>query len=77
MTLCLKPAPKTGAAACDLLNQHIYQAADDQQGQAYVHKHPKHTHEREARFFQAVTHHGLSLSTKAKCVQHGAGILGA
>jgi hypothetical protein len=77
MALLLEPAPKTGAIACDLLNQHINQAADDQQRQAHVHKHPHDKYQREAWFFQAVTHHGLGLSAKAKFVQHGAGILGA
>lgn len=77
MTLCLKPAPKTGAAARDLLNQQINHAADDQQGQARVHKHPQYKHQCEARFFQAMPHHGLCLSAKAEFVQHGARILGA
>jgi hypothetical protein len=77
MALLLEPAPKTGAVACDLLNQHVNQAADGQQGQTHVHKHPQHKHEREAGFFQAMAHHGLGLSAKAKFVQHGAGILGA
>jgi hypothetical protein len=77
MALLLKPAPKTGAVACDLLNQHINQAADQQQWQTHVHKHPEHKHQREAGFFQAMTHHGLSLSAKAKFVQHGVRILGA
>jgi len=77
MVLCLKPAPKTGATACDLLNEQINQAADDQQRQAHIHKHPQHEHQREAGFFQAMTHHGLSLAAKAKFVQHGVRILGA
>jgi hypothetical protein len=77
MALLLKPAPKTGAVACDLLNQHINQAADEQQWQTYVHKHPQHKHQREAGFFQAMTHDGLGLSAKAKFVQHGVRILGA
>jgi hypothetical protein len=77
MAQCLKPAPKTGAIACDLLNEQINQTADDQQGQTHVHKHPQHTHQREAGFFQAMTHHGLGLSAKAKFVQHGVRILGA
>jgi hypothetical protein len=77
MAQCLKPAPKTGATACDLLNQQIHQAADEQQWQTHVHKHPQHKHQGEARFFQAMTHHGLGLSAKAKFVQHGAEILGA
>jgi hypothetical protein len=77
MAQCLKPAPKTGAVARDLLNQHINQAADQQQGQTYVHKHPQHKHQREAGFFQAMTHHSLGLAAKAKFVQHGARILGA
>ena len=77
MALLLEPAPKTGAIARDLLNQHVNQAADGQQGQTHVHKHPQHKHEREAGFFQAMAHHGLGLSAKAKFVQHGAGILGA
>lgn len=76
MAFCLKPAPKTGAAARDLLDQQIHQAADDQQRQPRIHKHPQHKHQREAGFFQTVTHHGLGLSAKAKFVQHGAGILG-
>ena len=77
MTDCLKPAPKTGAAACDLLDQQINQAADDQQGQAHIDKYPQHTHQREAWLFQAFAHHSLGLAAKAKFVQHGAGILGA
>jgi hypothetical protein len=77
MALLLEPAPKTGAVARDLLNQHVNQAADGQQGQTHVHKHPQHKHECEAGFFQAMAHHGLDLSAKAKFVQHGAGILGA
>ena len=77
MTDCLKPAPKTGAAACDLLDQQINQAADDQQGQAHIDKHPQHTHQREAWLFQAFAHHSLGLAAKAKFVQHGAEILGA
>ena len=77
MAQCLKPAPKTGAVARDLLNQHIHQAADDQQWQTHIDKHPQHKHQREAGFFQAMTHHGLSLAAKAKFVQHGARILGA
>jgi hypothetical protein len=77
MALLLEPAPKTGAIARDLLNQHVDQAADGQQGQTHVHKHPQHKHQREAGFFQAMAHHGLGLSAKAKFVQHGAGILGA
>jgi hypothetical protein len=77
MAQCLKPAPKTGAVACDLLNEQINQAADKQQGQTHVHKHPQHKYQREAGFFQAMTHHGLGLSAKAKFVQHGVRILGA
>jgi hypothetical protein len=77
MGQCLKPAPKTGAIACDLLNQHIHQAADGQQGQAHVNKYPQHEHQREAGFFQAMAHHSLGLAAKAKFVQHGARILGA
>jgi hypothetical protein len=77
MALFLEPAPKTGAIARDLLNQQINQTADGQQGQTHVHKHPQHKHQRQAWFFQTMTHHGLSLSAKAKFVQHGARILGA
>ena len=77
MALLLEPAPKTGAVTRDVLNQHINQTADGQQGQTHVHKHPQHKHERETGFFQAMAHHGLGLSAKAKFVQHGAGILGA
>jgi hypothetical protein len=77
MTLCLKPAPKTGAIAGDLLDQQIYQAADDQQRQTYVDKHPQHKYQCQTWFFQAMTHHGFSLSAKAKFIQHGARILGA
>lgn len=77
MTQRLKPAPKTGAAARDLLNQQVHQTADDQQGQADIDKHPQDTHQREARFFQAMTHHGLGLAAQAKFVQHGVRILGA
>ncbi|MEY4490563.1 MAG: hypothetical protein RLY41_369 [Pseudomonadota bacterium] len=79
MALCLKPAPKTGAVAGDLLNQQINQAADGQQWETYVHQHPQHQHQRETRFFQAMSHHGLGLAAKAKAkfVQHGARILGA
>jgi hypothetical protein len=77
MAWLLKPAPKTGAIARDLLNQQINQAADEQQGYTHVHKHPQHKHQREAGFFQAMAHHGLGLSAKAKFVQHGARILGA
>ena len=72
-----KPAPKTGAVARDLLNQQIHQAADSQQGQAYVNKHPQHQGQRESGFFQAMPHHGLGLAAKAKFVQHGVRILGA
>jgi hypothetical protein len=75
MALCLKPAPKTGAVACDLLNEQIHYAADSQQGQTHVHKHPQHKHQRETGFFQSMTHHGLGLSAKAEFVQHGARIL--
>jgi hypothetical protein len=77
MALFLKPAPKTGAVASDLLNQQIHQATDGQQGQTYVHKYPQHKHQREAGLFQAMTHHGLGLAAKAKFVQHGVRILGA
>jgi hypothetical protein len=77
MALLLKPAPKTGAVARELLNQHINHAADDQQWQTHVHKYPEHKHQCEARFFQAMTHDGLGLSAKAKFVQHGVRILGA
>ncbi len=77
MAQCLKPAPKTGAVARDLLNEQIHHAADGQQGQTHVHKHPQHKHQRETGFFQAMTHHGLGLAAKAKFVQHGARILGA
>ena len=77
MAQSLKPAPKTGAVARDLLNEQIYQAADDQQRQTHIHKHPQHKHQREAGFFQTMTHHGLGLSAKAKFVQHGVRILGA
>ena len=77
MNLCLKPAPKTGAVAGDLLDQPVDQAADDQQGQAHVNKHPHHQHQREAGFFETMAHHGLGLAAKAKFVQHGARILGA
>ena len=77
MVQCLKPAPKTGAVTRDLLNEQIHQATDSQQRQPYVHKHPQHKHQREAGFFQAVAHHGLSLAAKAKFVNHGARILGA
>ena len=77
MDQCLKPAPKTGASSRDLLDQPINQTAHDQQGQAHVHKHPEHKYQREAGFFQAMTHDGLCLSAKAKFVQHGVRILGA
>ena len=77
MGQCLKPAPKTGAVAGDLLDQSINQTADDQQGQTHVNKYPQHTHQREARFFQTTAHHGLGLAAKAKFVQHNARILGA
>ena len=77
MALLLKPAPKTGATARDLLDKQINHAADEQQWQTHVHKYPQHKHECEAGFFQAMAHHGLGLSAKAKFVQHGAGILGA
>ena len=73
----LKPAPKTSAAACDVLNQQINQTADGQQGQAHVNKDPQHECQREAGFVQSITHHGLGLAAKAKFVQHGVGILGA
>jgi hypothetical protein len=72
-----KPAPKTGAIARDLLDEQIYQTADGQQWQTHVNKNTQHKHQREARFFQTMTHHGLGLAAKAKFVQHGAGILGA
>ena len=77
MALLLKPAPKTGAVARDLLNEQIHQAADGQQWQTHVNKNPQHKHQREAGFFQAMTHDGLCLSAKAKFVQHGVRILGA
>ena len=77
MAQCLKPAPKTGAVARDLLNEQIHHAADGQQGQTHVHKHPQHKYQRETGFFQAMAHHGLGLSAKAKFVQHGVRILGA
>ena len=77
MAQSLKPAPKTGAVARDLLNEQIHQAADGQQWQTYVNKHPQHEYQREAGFFQAMTHHGLGLAAKAKFVQHGVRILGA
>jgi len=74
---CLKPAPKTGATAGDLLNQQVHPTADHDQRQAHIDKHPQHKHQREAWFIQAMAHHGLSLAAKAKFVQHGARILGA
>ena len=77
MAQSLKPAPKTGATARDLLDKQINHAADEQQWQTHVHKYPQHKHQREAGFFQAMTHHGLGLSAKAKFVQHGVRILGA
>ena len=77
MAQCLKPAPKTGAVAGDLLDQQINQAADDQQWQTHVHKHPQHKYQCEARFFQTIAHHGFGLSAKAEFVQHGVEILGA
>ena len=77
MAQCLKPAPKTGAIAGDLLDQQIHQAADDQQWQTHVHKHPQHKHQRETWFFQAMAHHGFGLSAQAKFIQHGVRILGA
>jgi len=73
----LEPAPKAGAVAGDLLNQQVDHAADHQQWQTDVNKDPQHKHQREAGFFQAMTHHGFGLSAKAKFVQHGAEILGA
>jgi len=77
MAPTLKPAPKTGAAACDLLNQQIHRAADYQQRQAHIDKHPKHKHQGQPGFFQALTHDGFGVSAKAKFVQHGGKILGA
>lgn len=77
MAQLLKPAPKSGAMTCDQLNQSIDHAADEQQGQAHIDKHPQHKHQRESWFFQTMTHHSFGLSAKAKFVQHGAGILGA
>jgi hypothetical protein len=77
MAPCLKPTPKTGAVTRDLLNEQINQAADGQQRQTHVYQYPQHNHQREAGFFQAMTHHGLGLAAKAKFVQHGARILGA
>ena len=77
MDQCLKPAPKTGAIARDLLDQPINQTADGQQGQTHVNKHPQHQHQGEAGFFKPMTHHGLSLAAKAKFAQHSERILGA
>jgi hypothetical protein len=77
MALCLKPTPKTGASARDLLNQQVHQTADDQQRQTHIHKHPEHHHKGEAGLFQAMAHHGLCLFAKAKFVHHGVRILGA
>ena len=77
MVSCLKPAPKTGAVASDLLNQQVHQTARRDQGQAHVNKRPQHQHEGGSWLIQAVTHHGLCLFAKAKFFQHGAGILGA
>ena len=77
MVFDLKPAPKSGAVACDLLDQQVHTTAHHDQGQPHVHKRPHHQHERGAWFIQAMAHHGLGLSAKAKFVQHGARILGA
>jgi len=77
MAQLLKPAPKTGAVAGDLLNQQVDHAADHQQWQTDVNKHPQHKHQREAGFFQAMTHDSFSLSAKAEFIQHGVRILGA
>ena len=77
MAPCLKPAPKTGAVARDLLNQQVHQTAHHDEGQAYVNQRPQHQHEGRAWLIQAIAHHGLGLFAKAKFVQHGARILGA
>lgn len=73
----LKPAPKPGAAAGDLLNEQVHQTAHRNQGQPHVNKRPQYQHEGGAWFIQAVAHHGLGLFAKAKFIQHGARILGA
>ena len=77
MAQCLKPAPKTGAIAGDLLNQQVHPTAYHDQGQAHVDKRPQHQHQCGAWLIQAIAHHGLSLFAKAKFVQHGVRILGA
>jgi hypothetical protein len=77
MAQCLKPAPKTGAVARDLLNQQVHHAAHCEQGQPDVNENPPHKHQGQAWFFQAMAHYGFSLLAKTKFVQHGARILGA
>ncbi|WP_310626508.1 hypothetical protein [Limnohabitans sp.] len=66
MAFDLKPAPKTGAVARDLLDQQVHPAAHHDQGQPHVHKRPEHQHEDRAWLIQAMAHHGLGLSAKAK-----------
>ena len=76
MRVMLEPTPKTDALAGDHLYAQVDQAAYRYQGQANVDQHPQHDHERQARFFETVAHHGLFFAAQTKFVQHGAGILG-
>jgi len=75
MNQLLKPAPKTGAIAGDLLNQQIHQAAYQQQWQADINKQPDNNHQGQSWFFQPMAHDGFGVFAESNFVQHGHRIL--
>lgn len=77
MTHFLKPAPKSGAVACDLLNQQVNQTADQQQRQANINQHPDDHHQSQSWLLKSVAHHGFSIFTNSNFVQHDPRILGS
>jgi len=72
----IKPTPKACARSGEVLDQQIDGAACQQQWQTQIHKSPPEHPQRQVRFFQTMTHHGLVLFASGVGFEH-AEILGA
>ena len=78
-----EPAPQASATAGDLANQRIHRQTQAEYRKTKVGQAPTNGPQSQARLFQAMSHHSLIFSARAKKVQHdsllvvGARILGA
>lgn len=66
----LEKTPQTGANAGGQLYGQIYKCAYQQQRQSQVHHHPQRGLPGQARFGQAVSHHGLHRGAFEKSAPH-------